>query len=79
MKIRLSKKKNSVSLRISAQSDDEAVDLKDAVLAMGEKEASWDSCVKAAELLAERGYTGEVTKETRNTKEFTLSKPETEE
>ena len=77
MKIRLTKKRNSVSLRFSAQSDTEGVDLKDIVLALAKKKngTSIDGAMKEFKA---RGYTGTLTKETPKTKEFTLSRSESE-
>ena len=76
MKIRLSKKGDSVTIRFSAKArGNEGVDLKDALLATG-MTAGGDAIEKLVEMLADRGYRSELTKETKNTKEFTLSKTE---
>jgi hypothetical protein len=74
MKIKLTKKRNSVSVRFTAENDTEGVDLKDIVLAAGSKRPN-DFLTASTEELGKRGYTGGVTKETRNTKEFTLQAP----
>lgn len=78
MKIRLVQKGKSLTLSIKASnSGDEGVDLKEAVIAMGLKAAEQQP-VKAitdlVETLAKLGYSGALTKETRNTKEFTITK-----
>jgi hypothetical protein len=75
VKIRLTKKRNSVLLRFSAESDTEGVELKDIVLALAKNGISIDGAVKEFKA---RGYTATLTKETPNTKEFTLSRSESE-
>jgi hypothetical protein len=74
MKIRITKRKGSVSIRFSAgRAGHEGVDLKDAVLKMGLPQET-DSIVRIAETLAEKGYHGVLTKDTPNVKEFEVSK-----
>ena len=75
MKIKLTKKKGSVSVKFSAETDVEGIDLKDIVLATGKKGFSVDNTI--AEFGA-RGYKGGLTKETRNTKEFTVNRDATQ-
>jgi hypothetical protein len=75
MKIKLTKKRNSMSVRFSAEGDREGVDLKNIVMAAGKKPVKPFMEASIAEL-ERRGYRGGVTKETRNTREFTLRAPE---
>ena len=77
MKIKLTKKRNSLSVRFSAQGDQEGIDLKEIVMAVGKKPVQpfMDAAIAKLERL---GYRGGVTKQTRNTREFTLHAPETE-
>ena len=72
MKIRITKKKGSVTLRFEAGGGSEGVDLKDIILGAAKKGLSIASITD--ELLA-RGYTGVPTKDTPNVKEFKLAKP----
>ncbi len=80
MKIKLTKKRNSVSVRFSAQGDKEGVDLAEIVMAAGKKparsshfgESSGDFMATAIKELERRGYKGGVTKESRNSREFTV-------
>jgi hypothetical protein len=73
MKIRLTKNKKSLSVRFSAENDTEGVDLKDVVLGMA-KGANAGMMTRAIEDLGKRGYTGDLTKETASTKQFTVRK-----
>jgi hypothetical protein len=70
MKIRLRKSKNSVSLKIEAGKGDEGLDLKEAVLAMATS-GDFDALFSKLETL---GYRGDLTRETRNIKEFTVQR-----
>lgn len=72
MKIRLTQRKGSVGMRITAQSDNEAVDLKDMVMSLGTPTDTLGA-VKVAEFLASRNYRGARTKQTAKTQEFTVS------
>jgi hypothetical protein len=73
VKIKLSKKRNSMSVRFTAQSDQEGIDLKDIILAAGKKRPERLLTSSIAEL-GRRGYSGGITRETRNTREFTLGR-----
>lgn len=75
MKIKLTKKRNSVSVRFSAESSQEGVDLKDLVMAAADA-PSEELLSKSIEGLERLGYRGGITKETRNTREFILTKKE---
>jgi hypothetical protein len=55
IKIRVTKRKGSVSVRFSARSRGEGVDLKDAVLRMGMPSTA-GGITGMVEVLAERGY-----------------------
>jgi hypothetical protein len=74
MKIKLTKKRNSMSVRFSADGDREGIDLKDIVLAAGKAHPN-DLLAASIDELQRRGYTSALTKETRNTREFTLHAP----
>ncbi len=77
MKIKLTKKKNSLSLRFAAESGAEGIDLKDIVLAAAKKKKGLTAEGAIAEFKA-RGYSGGITKETRNTKEFRVGRAQAE-
>ena len=71
MKIKLTKKRGSISLKFRAETYTEGIDLKEIVLASA-KESRINNLIDGFKA---RGYTGTISKETRNTKEFTLSAP----
>lgn len=75
MKICLKKSKNGFSMSLSAENDLERVDLKDLVLS-----SASTNLVDLEELIKEllhRGYRGVLlTKETQNTKEFRVARPD---
>jgi hypothetical protein len=86
MKIKLVKKRDGSTIEFRAENHGEGVDLKDFVLSLGRpaneclanhlaKEPSIESMSAAIEELGKRGY--ELTKETRNTREFTVKKGKT--
>jgi hypothetical protein len=69
MKIKLTKTKTGVNIKIAADCGEEGHDLKDAVLAMGK--GGLDSSL---ELLAKRGYQARLTSCRPNMKVFALEK-----
>jgi hypothetical protein len=72
MKIKLTKKRNSTTVRFSAD-DHEGVDLKDVILSTADENPN-ELITGAIEKLGRLGYEGGLTKETRNTREFTLKR-----
>ena len=71
MKIKLTKKRNSISVQFRAQGGSEGVDLKEMVLSMAKGN---DSVAGLVQELGDKGYRGGLTKETEDVKEFTVSK-----
>lgn len=77
MKIKISKRKNGATVSIKAASKGtEGVDLKDAVLGCvgkGNADAA-GALVGIVKVLGQRGYRGGITKRTRNTETYEVSR-----
>jgi hypothetical protein len=69
--IKLIRRKGRVTLRIDAD-EDEGIALKDAAVAMGKVEVG--NITRLFEVLKERGYTAELSRETRMSKTFHVAK-----
>jgi hypothetical protein len=74
MKILLARTKRGTSIRFRAASHAEAVDLKDLIVALGDRR-SVETLAGAIEKLGERGYRSTKVKETKNTVDWEMSKP----
>ena len=73
MKIKLVKKKRSMTVSFRAQNGAEGVDLKDVVMAMA-KSSPTLLVTDAIDELGKRGYAGDLVKESPNVKDYVIKK-----